>query len=226
MAKKRKLSFKLTFEKFQELIFSNCHYCNCEPSRLFNSQLFGGKYRTSNIKRINEGSIFCNGVDRKNNNDGYEILNVVPCCWICNRGKKEYGYEDFVERLKNIARGIKNVEEENSYMFSKLEERALIRTFQMYSYSAKRSGRDFSINFNKFLKLVLNKCFYCDSKPDRKIKNTSLLRNGVDRIDNKKGYTETNSVSCCYCCNFAKSNLSIEEFNIWLERIKNKWPQE
>lgn len=43
---------------------------------------------------------------------------------------------------------------------------------------------------------------------------------GIDRLNNDKGYTVENIVSCCSICNKAKSNLTMEEFLAWIERIK------
>jgi hypothetical protein len=36
--------------------------------------------------------------------------------------------------------------------------------------------------------------------------------NGLDRIDNRKGYVSDNIVPCCSDCNLAKRDLSIKAF--------------
>jgi len=48
----------------------------------------------------------------------------------------------------------------------------------------------------------------------------NLIYNGVDRIDSTKGYIKDNLVPCCEICNKAKSNLDIEIFLNWVNRIK------
>lgn len=43
--------------------------------------------------------------------------------------------------------------------------------------------------------------------------------NGIDRVDNNKGYTLNNCVPCCKTCNQAKHRLSQEYFIEWVEKI-------
>lgn len=43
--------------------------------------------------------------------------------------------------------------------------------------------------------------------------------NGIDRVDSSIGYTIQNSVPCCKICNYAKHNLTLEEFTLWLDRL-------
>ncbi|MGJ4945153.1 HNH endonuclease signature motif containing protein [Bradyrhizobium sp. HKCCYLS1011] len=38
----------------------------------------------------------CNGIDRKDNGQGYTIENCVPCCSVCNHAKHTMGYEQFI----------------------------------------------------------------------------------------------------------------------------------
>jgi len=77
-AKKRNLSWNITLEQWQNLIIDNkCHYCN------------GALPETG-----------C-GLDRTNNNLGYMIGNVVPCCTDCNTLKSNiFTYEEFSELSK------------------------------------------------------------------------------------------------------------------------------
>ena len=44
--------------------------------------------------------VFYNGIDRVDNNRGYEIENVVPCCTSCNSAKMDLSKEDFLCRIK------------------------------------------------------------------------------------------------------------------------------
>jgi len=62
-AEKRGLSWTLSFDEFCELIKLDCYYCSFKL----------GKPNTT-------GS----GLDRLDNDKGYEIDNVVPCCGVCN----------------------------------------------------------------------------------------------------------------------------------------------
>lgn len=91
-ARHRDLKFTLTFEEVRELIFQNCHYCDEPPSK---SVLVAKG--SAPIKALT------NGIDRKDNNVGYEAHNCLPCCTGCNYFKRDYGYEEFMDRIRKIA---------------------------------------------------------------------------------------------------------------------------
>lgn len=78
--------------------------------------------------------------------------------------------------------------------------------------------------------LVFAPCHYCgqiggreyrdyDRKAHRRISDTTIQYNGIDRIDSTKGYTRANVVPCCWDCNRAKGNLPLEQFHAWLQRV-------
>lgn len=48
---------------------------------------------------------------------------------------------------------------------------------------------------------------------------TFYIYNGIDRVDNTKGYTLDNCVTCCINCNRAKMDRSLEEFLAHVTRI-------
>ena len=52
-------------------------------------------------------------------------------------------------------------------------------------------------------------------------KSEPWKRNGVDRIDSSLGYTIDNCVACCDKCNYAKHDLSTEDFKEWIIKIYN-----
>jgi len=74
-----------------------------------------------------------------------------------------------------------------------------------YVKGAKKRNIDFILPKTKFYELIVEKCYYCDYKVDNEI-------NGIDRIDNNKGYMEENVVTCCQFCNVAKSSQHPQEF--------------
>jgi len=87
--------------------------------------------------------------------------------------------------------------------------------------------------------MVSLNCHYCDIAPKkysayhktdgsfRKEKSLHadwaeqqwIFANGIDRVDNSKGYSDTNCVPCCSECNHAKGTKSYGEFIKYLERI-------
>jgi hypothetical protein len=69
---------------------------------------------------------------------------------------------------------------------------------------------------------VAQPCHYCGSPAPYKKGLTykgGIYANGIDRVDNSKGYTKENSVPCCKTCNFAKRNMPVEEFLRWVKRV-------
>lgn len=75
-AKRRGLIFLLTKQDF--VIFQNrsCHYCNAPLDKV--------------------------RLDRVDNQIGYLLNNVVPCCAICNRLKGTLGLTDFLQHITKI----------------------------------------------------------------------------------------------------------------------------
>lgn len=75
-------------------------------------------------------------------------------------------------------------------------------------------------------------CFYCglkssNEKRDKKkngkyISDEIIKYNGIDRIDNTKGYTKDNIVACCKHCNYAKRSMTTKEFLSFVKRIYEK----
>lgn len=86
---------------------------------------------------------------------------------------------------------------------------------------AKHRSLIFNLSKEEFLNLIIKKCQYCSQEPVSKYPigyDNDFVYNGIDRIDNAKGYEIGNCVPCCFICNRAKSDLSLEEWKSWLER--------
>lgn len=107
--------------------------------------------------------------------------------------------------------------------------RALRVLIKGYRANAKRAGREFSLSFEWFRETVLKRCYYCGHEPsnvqryyDYRVAHAygeSIRYSGVDRLDNTKGYTESNCVPCCKTCNLAKRLLTEKEFLDWVARV-------
>jgi hypothetical protein len=85
----RNLEFDIEREDFKRLTSSNCHYCGAPPSAKMKSTA-GAEY-------------VYNGLDRLDNDVGYIMSNVVPCCSICNHAKHTLGYQQFTEWILRAA---------------------------------------------------------------------------------------------------------------------------
>lgn len=88
-SKRISISFDLSYDWFVNLTSKNCFYCNEIPKM---------KYYTNR----GNGYYLYNSLDRVDNNKGYEIDNVVPCCDMCNRAKLDYTIDEFKQWLKRI----------------------------------------------------------------------------------------------------------------------------
>lgn len=84
-----------------------------------------------------------------------------------------------------------------------------IPTFSTYKKRAKKNSLDFSLSKAEFEQITKSSCIYCGKKSP----------NGIDRKDNSKGYILDNCVPCCKHCNYAKGNLSQDDFNTWKNRF-------
>jgi hypothetical protein len=83
---------------------------------------------------------------------------------------------------------------------------------RLYICSAKRRGLTFNISLEDFEKMIHQECIYCGYSPENK-------RNGLDRINNLRGYELDNVVPCCFICNQMKGKLSVEDFFSHIGRI-------
>jgi 5-methylcytosine-specific restriction endonuclease McrA len=57
------------------------------------------------------------------------------------------------------------------------------------------------------------------TRPKKAHGGTDYIYNGIDRIDNERGYLPDNAVPCCKRCNQAKADMAIDEFKGWLSDI-------
>lgn len=82
----------------------------------------------------------------------------------------------------------------------------------MYSSAATKRGYIFKLNKAIVRELTSNNCHYCGIEPFLEMKSDnnvdSYKYNGIDRVDNTKGYIKDNVVTCCITCNKAKSTLT------------------
>lgn len=85
-AKKRNVSWDLSFEHACTLFSDVCYYCGEAPYQY----------------RKGKGEVLYTGIDRKDNNIGYTITNVVSCCKKCNTAKLDMSEKDFFNLISKI----------------------------------------------------------------------------------------------------------------------------
>jgi len=92
-AKKRNLSFKISKKVFQNFTEKNqCYYCGINDIDCVKGYL---------------------GIDRKDNNIGYEINNLVSCCYECNKMKHNHTEESFKKLIIKIYNNMKLYDKSN-----------------------------------------------------------------------------------------------------------------
>ena len=91
-----------------------------------------------------------------------------------------------------------------------------------YKRSAKERNLDFSLTKEQVRELIEQDCYYCGQKPVARFTAVGCAgdyeSNGIDRVDNSKGYVLDNCVPCCKMCNFAKRDSTVEEFTEWIKK--------
>ncbi len=92
-AKRNKRKFECTLEEFKEITSKNCIYCGTEPLATLTTR------NTKDIKLRAYTTYRYNGIDRIDNNRGYEKDNIVPCCKWCNITKRERTMEEFKDHI-------------------------------------------------------------------------------------------------------------------------------
>jgi hypothetical protein len=86
--------------------------------------------------------------------------------------------------------------------------------FRTYRLEAKKRAWPFMLPFDLFKDLLTDSCYYCGEPPEP--------YNGIDRVDNSRGYFEDNVVTACKQCNLAKAKGSQIDYIHWLARVLNR----
>lgn len=79
-------SFNLSKEEFKRIVCQNCYYCGVVPKQY--------------DKKVRNGYFIYNGIDRRDNKQGYISINCVPCCIVCNRSKGTKTELEFYDWIK------------------------------------------------------------------------------------------------------------------------------
>lgn len=102
-ARARRKRWRLTPEFFDQLTRLPCHYCGRLPEH-WDSGVGRRKQRLGGAR---------SGVDRVNNRRGYEVDNVVPCCWPCNAAKSTHSERIFRTHCRRlVTAGERDADEE------------------------------------------------------------------------------------------------------------------
>lgn len=182
-AKKRELTFTLSDDECLKLLSEHCHYCGAYYD---NINVYGEKYSMM-------------GIDRVDNNRGYESDNVVTACKICNRLKYTHTYDNFLTYVKNIYDNYKSTKPWDSNL------KITVVNYNSHCRYAKDNERPTELTKEQYDMITSDMCYYCNC--------TNSTNLNIDRVDSSLGYNIKNRlVSCCSICNIMKSDMNIDEF--------------
>lgn len=99
----RQLTWTLTDQEAFALFQLPCTYCKGMNSRKHKRIRYD---KSKFIEVIN-----LNGIDRVNNENGYEVGNCVPCCHRCNRTKSNGTVEEFAEWIEMIKQNLPGIKQ-------------------------------------------------------------------------------------------------------------------
>lgn len=149
------------------------------------------------------------------------IKNSLKTYWLC---KCDCGNEKIVSTSDLNSRKIQSCgcynKESHRLTYGEASKNIV---YAQYKYGAKRRNISFNLSKEEFFEIVIQNCFYCGSEPSNNAKskwsNGDFVYNGIDRIDSFKGYIIENIVPCCWKCNNAKNNISLDDFDKWIEKV-------
>jgi hypothetical protein len=191
--------------KAHNLIFNRVKSCGCLKKGVPISDLTGQRFGNVTVTRFDH---------REKSQTYWECL--------CDCGNTVVFTPHALRHNKSVSCGCLN-----SHLREEKNRKSSINTlYRGYKSSAVSRNLPFSLSLEDFKSIIIKECSYCCRQPIREV--TSKLRNyeyslltynGIDRVDNTKGYTLENCVPCCRSCNFAKCDGTREQFIDWVERV-------
>ncbi len=98
------------------------------------------------------------------------------------------------------------------------------KALRTYQSSARKKNVSWELTEDEAYVLFKNNCYYCGVEPSNgkgKTQKGNFLYSGIDRIDNSKGYSPSNVVSCCRTCNLSKETKTLIEWENYICRVYN-----
>lgn len=155
--------------------------------------------------------------------------------WLCqcDCGKKSKATENHLKAGARVSCGCRIHREKYNLP---IEQLCAQDRLSQYRKGARQRGYEFKLDKKDFMDLLFKNCHYCGSEPyntftlkkgsRKQTEKRSVNYNGIDRVDNKKGYTIDNCVTCCKNCNVMKMQLDLEDFKLHISKIYNFYIRE
>jgi hypothetical protein len=165
--------------------------------------------------------VTCLAADRKKEKEAFDTLvkrakhlrEVNGCnrlCVMCGKTYDMYKTAKGVEstRCLKCQTAMRKQDERRSDRERNYKRENMVNVpkyYKAYQRSAAKRKYVFELSVEQFKILITQPCVYCDYHKEGEA-------NGIDRVDNNKGYTVENSRSCCEMCNHMKYAYDTEYF--------------
>jgi hypothetical protein len=189
-----------------------------------------------------EGKIFgfltvLKQIERKINPGGTKTRQWL--C-ICTCGKEIICIGTWLRASKNskISCGCQNYTRPHGNVKHSPEMSSRKALFNRMKQTARKRRISWDLNFEDWLVITKEKCFWCGEEPFEKynyaiskngysqmvhsterVNNCWITYNGIDRKDNNTGYTKENCQTSCKWCNFARNEMTDEQFRNWIRKV-------
>ncbi len=165
------------------------------------------KLREYDLQRNREGRIYNLTPETKEKKriwreENYELMAMY---YMRYRGNKilKLGVDEYHRLNNESAKKRRVLNPDKQQMINKLQNVNMKYKYGYYKRTANDKGRIFELSYDECEQYFLSDCFYCN---DNAIQGEII--NGIDRIDNSKGYLLQNCVPCCNMCNVMKGHKS------------------
>ena len=153
----------------------------------------------------------------------YKELNEKVGKWKCIC---DCGYEKFIRAANLVGKYTsmcKTCSNKINTQVNLKPDKGACKTKILIQIKRQASSRNLEmlLTDSEILEITSKNCFYCKKEPFNNAKSSNgdfILFNGIDRVNNLKGYTNENTVPCCKYCNISKLDLSL---NDWMQNISN-----
>ena len=139
----------------------------------------------------------------------YRRINKQRINAMCRKRRNKRNKQFVATRDKYIARNLKKIRAEqkqyrdiNRVRLNIAVRKCYARTktkprkrFVLARITSRRRGYAFLLSLRQYTKLIEQPCYYCGTSM------ANSMGTGLDRLDNRYGYSKKNVVTCCGICN-------------------------
>lgn len=122
--------------------------------------------------------------------DRHKRVGLFTYCKECGNSRSRVYSKENVEKQRKRYRG-----------YVKKSSKKISYRYEQYKKGAYSRSIPFELSMDDFSKFWNKNCSYCDSK---------IETIGLDRVDSKLGYTNSNIVPCCFDCNSMKMGRDLD----------------